>query len=410
MNSRILTAFGSSLISCAYCVFSSLCTLCVFCMLCLFFVSCSCGGNAGNGGNGSKGTDSGGIVEVKGDNIISDAKLFTVVKKDGYRVVEVVNPWDTLKLLSRYILVNKKDTLPENLPEGIIVRTPVERIVAYTAIDVGSIEALGGVEKIVGVCEAKYIISPYIRESLKKGSIKDLGSYTKPNIEQLLSSNADLIITSPYRGRDYGVVEKMGIPIAECASYMEKSPLGRCEWIKFYAEFLDETKLGDSIYNDISNKYIETVNYIAEKVETKPTILPDKRYGQVWYASSGDSYAAILYKDAGANYFWSNSITPGSIPLSFEKVFKIAHNADVWIFTYVKSDGHITLDELRSEYESYSEFAAFKNKRVYACNSELIPLYEESPLRPDLLLLDLAKMLHPKLFDDYTFRYYKKLE
>lgn len=352
----------------------------------------------------------GAAVGSKVGNLITEAKLFTVVQKDGYRVLEVINPWDTLKLLRRYILVNKKDSLPANLPEGVVVRTPVERIVAYTAIDIGSLTALEAVEKVVGVCESKYILSPFIRKAIKKGDIKDLGSYTKPNIEQLLSSNADLIITSPYRGSDYGIIEKVGVSIAECASYMEKSPLGRCEWIKFYAEFLNKTELGDSIYNDIAKKYVSTVNYISEKIETRPTILPDKRYGQVWYASSGDSYAAMLYKDAGADYFWSNSISSGSIPLSFEKVFKIAHNADVWIFSYVKSDGHITLDELRSEYESYSAFSAFKNKRVYACNSELVPLYEESPLRPDLLLLDFAKMLHPKLFEDSPFNYYKKLE
>ena len=130
----------------------------------------------------------------------------------------------------------------------------------------------------------------------------------------------------------------------------------------------------------------------------------------MWYVSSGDGYAATLYKDAGADYFWSKIKSQGAIPLSFEKVFKVAHNADVWIFTYTKPDGYITLKELRSEYESYSAFSAFKNKRVYGCNSELVPYYEESTLRPDLLLLDLAKILHPKLFEESTFNYYKKLE
>lgn len=344
------------------------------------------------------------------NNTIKDAKLFKVEQCDGYRVMDVTNPWDTTKLLNRYILINKGDSMPLNLPKGVIVRTPVERIVAYTAVDIGSLTALGSHESVVGVCESKYIISDHIRNALKSGKVKDLGSYTKPNIEQLLSSGADLIIASPYSGRDYGLVEKVGIPIAECASYMERTPLGRCEWIKFYAEFLNKQTLADSIYNDICSKYNATSQLIAERAETKPTIIPDKRYGQVWYVASGTSYAARLYEDAGANYPWSDVEKDATIPLSFEEVFSKAHNADVWLFCYFKPDGDITLEDLKNEYSSYSKFKAFTNKTIYACNTEFVPFYEESTLRPDLLLMDIAKMVHPSLFEEHTFVYYKRVE
>lgn len=345
-----------------------------------------------------------------GKNTITNAEFFTIAQYDGYRVLEVINPWDTAKLLRRYILVNRNESLPANLPQGIVVRTPVEHIIAYTAVDIGSLTALGSEKTVVGVCEADYILSEYIQKELKNGTIKDLGSYTKPNIEQLLSAGADLIIASPYSGRDYGLVEKVGIPIAECASYTERTPLGRCEWIKFYAEFLEKQPLADSIYDDICAKYNQTVQLIAARATSRPTIIPDKRYGQVWYVASGDSYAARLYEAAGATYPWSDVLTAATIPLSFESVFTKAHDADVWLFGYNKADGDVTLDELKSEYNSYSEFKAFKNKTIYACNTLKVPLYEESPMRPDLLLLDIAKMLHPTLFEEHQFVYYKKVE
>lgn len=347
---------------------------------------------------------------AKEGNIITEAQLFTVTVHDGYKVLEVINPWEPSKLLRRYILVNKGEPMPDSLPEGVLVRTPVERIIAYTAIDIGSLTALGRERSVVGVCESKYIQSNYIREGLTNGNVKDLGSYTKPNMEQLLASGADLIIASPYSGRDYGLVEKVGIPIAECASYMERTPLGRCEWIKFYAHFLNKEQLADSIYNDICEKYNTTVQLVAERATTHPTIIPEKRYGQVWYVASGDSYAAKLYEAAGATYPWRDVKTDATIPLSFEAVFTKAHDADVWIFGYAKSDGDLTLGELKSEYSSYAEFKAFKNKTIYVCNTERVPLYEESPLRPDLLLLDIAKMLHPSLFEEHEFVYYKRLE
>lgn len=374
--------------------------LLIFIFLSAAFMSCQ----------GRKGVKEVSNKDTMGVNIIKEARYFSVVERDGYRILEVINPWDTTKLLHRYILVNKEDSLPSDLPDGVVVRTPVERIIAYTAVDIGSLEALKAIESVVGVCESRYILSPYIHQRLNLKQVKDLGSYTKPNIEQLLSSNADLIITSPYNGRDYGLIEKLNIPIAECASYMEKTPLGRCEWIKFYAQFLNKQTFADSLYHDISDKYLTTKSLIEKRTKIRPTILADKRYGQVWFASPGNSYAARLYSDAGANYFWGDTITSGAIPLSFETVFKTAHNADVWIFTYCKPDGFITLNELKSEYSSYAEFSAFKNKRIFGCNSEKVPLYEESPLRPDLLLLDMAKMLHPELFEEHNFVYYKNLE
>lgn len=372
----------------------------IFCLILLLLYSCF----------GEKKQKNSLNISNSAENIVVNARFLNIYKHDGYRVMEVVDPWDMSKLLRRYILVNKSDTLPLDLPDGELVRTPVERIIAYTSVDIGSLKSLNSLEKVVGVCESKYIISPYIQKSLKNGDVKDLGSYTKPHIEQLLSTNADIIITSPHKGDDYGLVEKLNIPIAECASYMESTPLGRSEWIKFYAQFINKEELADSIYKSVELKYKEVAKYIAENISDRPTILADKRYGQVWYAASGSSYAASLYKDAGASYPWSESVETGSIPLSFEKVFQTAHDAKVWIFTYFKPEGNLTLNELKEEYDSYSAFSAFKNKRVYGCNSKSVPVYEESPLRPDLLLQDLAKMLHPEYFEEYNFTYYKKLK
>lgn len=349
--------------------------------------------------------------ERDGANEIEEARLFTVSQHEGYRVIEVTNPWDTTKLLQRYILVNHSDSLPQSLPQGTVVRTPVSKVVVYTAIDVGAMLALGCEGDIVGVCDAKYIISPYIKERVSSGIIKDLGSYEKPNSEVLVSLNPDLIVTCPYNGKDYGIVEKLSIPLAECVNYMEYTPLARAEWIKFYAHFMNKQSVADSIYNDIVQRYKSTVDMISKKQTSRPKLLPEKRYGQVWYVASGDSYAAHLFNDAGANYLWSDVKSDGaSIPLSFEKLFQTAHDADVWLFGYYKEHGDITLEELKAEYASYAEFEAYKKGNVYACNTGRKTFYEESPLRPDLMLLDVAKMLHPQLFENHEFVFYKKVE
>ncbi len=367
----------------------------------------SCGGGESKRGESAKGAAS---VIADSENIIEDANLLKIAVRDGYRVMEVVNVWDTTKLLNRYIFVPKGDKVPKNLPSGDIVRTPVDNIVAFTSVDIGSLSAIGSVDKVVGVCEAKYIQSPIVQKGLKSGDIKDLGSYVSPNVELLLASSADVIIASPYEGKNHGIVEELGITIADCASYLEKSPLGRSEWIKFYGEFCGEADKAQKIYNETRSRFNATVSMISSKITRTPKILPERRYGQVWFVAAGGTYSAKMYKAAGGAYPWAEDRSSTTIPLSFEEVYKKAHDADVWLFTYTKKDGDMTLSDLAKEHESYAKFKPFIDGNVYGCNSELVPIYEDSPLRPDLILLDIAKMLHPELFKEHNFVYYKRLE
>ena len=53
---------------------------------------------------------------------------------------------------------------------------------------------------------------------------------------------------------------------------------------------------------------------------------------------------------------------------------------------------------------------AFKEKKVIYCNLEWIPLYENLPLSPDVLLSDMIKAFHPELLPDYHPVFYSLLE
>ncbi len=370
----------------------------------LLFMGCVGSQSANSDGKGSA------PIITNREDIAKDAKLLRIAQYEGYRVMEIINAWDTTRLLRRYILINKDKSIPKNIPNGEVIRTPINRVVAYTAVDIGSLSALNELDKVVGVCEARYIQSPVIQDRLREGKIADLGSYVSPNIEMLLSTQTELIIATPYEGKGHGVIEEVGTPIADCASYLEKNPLARSEWIKFYAEFFEKQNIADTIYSGVKQRYNATVELIKSKVKTNPKILPEKRYGQVWFLAAGDSYSAQLYRAAGGYYPWQEDKSGTTIPLSFEEVYSKAYDADIWIFGYTKPNGELTLKELQAEYDSYSSFKAFKNGGVYACNTEVVPFYEESPLRPDLVLMDIAKMLHPQLFKEHTFVYYKNIK
>ena len=56
------------------------------------------------------------------------ARNFRVESYDGYKVVEMVNPWDTARLLHRYVLVDRDSELTDHLPEGDVLRVHLRKL------------------------------------------------------------------------------------------------------------------------------------------------------------------------------------------------------------------------------------------------------------------------------------------
>lgn len=164
------------------------------------------------------------------DSLSSDtiryAQGFTVYHFNDYTSVEVRDPWDSTRLLQRYLLVDRDRPVPGNLPKGTIVQVPAQNIVVYTSVHAAIIDQLGETGRIIGVCEPRYMDTPAIQEGLKAGRIADMGEATAPNVEMMIDKGAELVIVSPFQNSGYGPVEKLGIPILEGADYMESLPLG----------------------------------------------------------------------------------------------------------------------------------------------------------------------------------------
>ena len=313
------------------------------------------------------------VQNSAGNNLLTSdtiryAQGFTVHHFDGYTAVEVRDPWDSTRLLQRYLLVDRERPVPENLPKGTVVRVPARNIVVYTSVHAAIIDQLGETGRIIGVCEPRYMDTPAIQEGLKAGRIADMGE----------------------------------------ADYMESLPLGRTEWIRFYGMLFGKEALADSIFRQTEKNYLDLKRLVKADMP-RPTVISEKKFGASWFMPAGDSYIANMYADAGADYVFKELPGAGSTPLAFETVLDRAIHADMWLVKYNRSED-MTYGDLRAEYTPYENFDAFKNRRVYSCNTGLVPYYEEFPLHPDYLLKDLIWVFHPELLPGYTPRYYRKMQ
>jgi len=345
--------------------------------------------------------------EVAAIDSVRYAKLFLIETFEDYIKLTINNPWHSGNTLKTFILVPKNKILPKNLPKGTIVRTPLDRTVSFGAVQCSFFAEFGALKSLVGVCDPQYINIPEVADGVKSGRIADIGAAANPNIERLMSLDADAVFTSPIEESGSGRIELADAPVVECFDYMETSPLGRAEWLRFYGLFCDRRREADSLFAITEHRYIE-LQTACSHFDNRPTVFTETVYSGVWWVSGGNSYMSRLLSDAGADYLWRDDQHTGSIGLSFETVLERAENADYWLFKY-NSPYTLSLEQLAKEQANYSLFDAWKKERVYACNTGQTTFYEELPIHPDRILQDLVAIFHPEALQEYRQRFFKKL-
>lgn len=410
------------------------------------------------------------------------AKLLTIVKHgDGeessdaaegidYQYAEaiVANPWKAGTLLHRYILIPKGEEgdktvamLAKRRSTGArcttdTVRTPVERSAVFIAPHCQLMYELGCQQAIRGVCDLNYINIPDVRKraasagkassekassgnassgnASAQNSIVDCGSSMAPDIERIIALKPEAILVSPFENSGgYGKLDKLHIPIIEAADYMESSPLGRAEWMKFYGMLFGKDKnisttaaveasmtaagkaseatlpascelRADSLFAQIEKEYLK-LKAEAGKLPKGLSILTERKTGNVWYVPGGQSTIGILLKDANARYIFSDDKHSGSLPMSPEQILAKGSQVDVWAFKYF-GGAPLSQVQLLQEYDGYKALAAFSRGNIYQVDTSTVPYFELTSFHPELLLREFILLAHGSRFG--KLRFYKK--
>ena len=417
------------------------------------------------------------------------AKLLTIVKygekgtasldKDAedaeyqYAEVNVANPWKAGTLLHRYILIPKGEEGDKTVTRLALqrtsgmgcttdtVRTPVERSAVFIAPHCQLMYELGCQQAIRGVCDLNYINIPDVRKraasagkassgnassgnassgnasfgnASAQNSIVDCGSSMAPDIERIIALKPEAILVSPFENSGgYGKLDKLHIPIIEAADYMESSPLGRAEWMKFYGMLFGKDKnisttvagkalttvagkaseatlpascelKADSLFAKIEKEYLK-LKAEAGKLPKGLSILTERKTGNVWYVPGGQSTIGILLKDANALYIFSDDKHSGSLPMSPEQILAKGSQVDVWAFKYF-GGAPLSQVQLLQEYDGYKALAAFSRGNIYQVDTSTVPYFELTSFHPELLLREFIILAHGEWFGKLKF--YKK--
>lgn len=420
------------------------------------------------------------------------AKLLTIVKHgDGeessdaaedidYQYAEAIiaNPWKAGTMLHRYILIPKGEEGDKTVARLALqrtsgmgcttdtVRTPVERSAVFIAPHCQLMYELGCQQAIRGVCDLNYINIPDVRKraasagkasagnasagnasagnassekassgnASAQNSIVDCGSSMAPDIERIIALKPEAILVSPFENSGgYGKLDKLHIPIIEAADYMESSPLGRAEWMKFYGMLFGKDKnisttaagkaseaavgkaseatlpascelRADSLFAQIEMEYLD-LKAEAGKLPKGLSVLTERKTGNVWYVPGGQSTIGILLKDANARYIFSDDKHSGSLPMSPEQILAKGSQVDVWAFKYF-GGAPLSQVQLLQEYDGYKALAAFNRGNIYQVDTSTEPYFELTSFHPELLLREFIILAHGERFG--KLRFYKK--
>ncbi len=350
--------------------------------------------------------------KISSENTVKYAKGFSIENYDGYTIITVKNPWPKASKTYQYILKEKDGIIPDSLNSLMKINIPLKNIVVTSTTHIPSLEMLNEENSLVGFPDLNLISSDKIRALIDAKKIKELGGNQSLNTEVLIDLQPEVII-------GYGIdnnnptldnLKKSGLKVMLNGDWNEETPLGKAEWIKFFGALYGKQKEANEIFDKIEKDYLQTIE-IAKMATSNPTILAGDMFEDKWYLPKGTSWGSQLLAQAKGDYLWKETTGTGSLSLSFETVLEKAKDADFWI----TSGQFSSLKQMTDANPHYKQFKAFQNKNVYSFAGKKgktggVLYYELAPNRPDLVLKDLVKILHPELLVGYDPFFFEKLK
>lgn len=321
------------------------------------------------------------------------ASHFVVLSSGSDTLLRVIDPWQGAK--------------------GVVRDYPVSgrgfgRVVAMSSSHTAFIEALGCSDLVVGVSGPQYISSAAF------SSLPDVGYDNNLNFELIVSLAPDLFTTYEISGENSAAVEKLrslGIDPLYVADYLEQSALAKAEWVVAFGALMGEFGRSIDIFQKVEHRYDSLRRSVAARIDSlgvsRPVVMLNSPYNDVWYMPSDDSYFVSMIDDAGGSYVgrgWSGNV---SRAVSIEAAYALLAKSDVWLNPSAATNSVADLETANALLGRVA--IPVYNNTARGGRSGGSDFWESGVLRCDIALADLVSMLYPEMPTDHKLYYYKRL-
>jgi iron complex transport system substrate-binding protein len=335
----------------------------------------------------------------------------------GSTAIRIKDPWQGAEGVEQWVFVSHEgEAAPEGF-EGQTVAEGIERIVCMSSSYVAFLAQLGASDRVVGVSGLRFVTNPEIRQRGAVGDVADVGYEASLNFEMIAALRPDVVLMYGVGDDGRAVTAKyreMGVPYVFVAEYLEPDPLGKAEWIVALAHLLGLRERGIEEFSKIEHAY-NALKTNATGFATQPAVMFNTPYRDTWYVPGEGSYMVRLLSDAGGRYVCaketSGVASRDTRPIDVEQAYLAMQQADVWLNT----NHYNTLASLVGDNPRFASTPPVRNRRVFNNNARKTPeggsdFWESGVVRPDVVLGDLVKILHPETASDTLYYYYRRLE
>ena len=337
---------------------------------------------------------------------------FHIVGAEGKQstIIRVTNPWQSADEVETMLFIARGGEKAPNGFRGQVLQGDAKRVVCMSSSHIAMLDAIGAVERVVGVSGKNFITNPYVVAHQR--TIADVGYDGNMNFELLVAQRPDIVLL-------YGVtgactmeskLDELGIPYIYIGEYVEEDPLGKAEWLIALAEIVGLRQQGQTYFSELPQRYEQLKSMAAFAHTPAPKVMLNTPYADSWFMPSTTSYMARLIADAGGDYIYKRNTSNHSLPIDMEDAALLTTQADVWI-----NVGNVnSVADLCRQFPKFAQMPCVQRGEVYNCDKRRVTgggndYWESGVVHPDVILRDLIKIFHPELVSDKDFVYYRKL-
>lgn len=282
---------------------------------------------------------------------------------------------------------------------------PWERVAIMSTTHVPFITALGLTDRIVAAAHLKEVRDTSLLKRIAGQRVAELVNGERLDREQLMAQRPDVLFDQPF-GRSDLAPQTEGIIAVQVTEYLEEHPLGRAEWIRFFGALLGKAELADQQFNAIVARY-EQARQLVVGISSRPTVF----FGSAWqgrfHGAAGNSYMVRALLDAGGAPWVRDPDGRENPPVDLEQMLSIADTID-HVGLVVALNSPPDARALMGGDERLAHLQGIARGGFYA-NSVTSDVFGQALLEPDVMLLDLIRILHPEHAQDHTPRYFHRI-
>lgn len=284
--------------------------------------------------------------------------------------------------------------LPEGIdsvtgaPDSAYMMTWQDRqnIMVSSASTMALINAMGALDRVPMTTSDTTWRIREIQDAIDGGSIKEVGKYSAPDYEQILTIGAEKHVTFAVFSTmiDYEpdvyerLTETCGLRIMRDQSSSEGHPLARTEWIKIYGEIFDMREESDAVFDEqveILNETTAKIN-IPEAERKTVLIFYTTSSKDTFYVRNAADYVTELVNLGGGKQVTAiGEGKSGNTKMTQEEFIEACSEADYVLYNWTSGASGVADETLEGLIDArlgdwFRDFKAYKEGNVWRTSND----------------------------------------